>query len=300
MWTSYVPVGDERKLRIRAIEWSRRGFPCVLVHGFGENSAVWSDLAPRLMPQFRVIAIDLRGHGDSDWDPLARYDGHAGVSDLAQIVAEFGFERTILVGHSWGAEAAIRYAAKDPQKVAALVIVDFGPDLAAAGVDEVLKGFSETPRIFASTDEYVQWLTSRRPLAKQKLLEQFARHSLRRSAGGQYELKTDPALGTESALSRLTAENGRYSFADLWTALPMIRCPCLVVRGAASGVLPADVAARMVDRISSGSRLQSIGAAGHAVMMDNPEEFSRSVVAFLTKAMTQEPQAGRAPRAQTR
>ena len=55
-------------------EWSRRGLPCVMLHGFGDAGCVWNYLAIRLAPRFRVAAMDLRGHGDSDWDPETRYD----------------------------------------------------------------------------------------------------------------------------------------------------------------------------------------------------------------------------------
>ena len=112
------------------------------------------------------------------------------------------------------------------------------------------------------------------------MLEQYARYGLRQSADGRYEIKNDAALGTKSEIARLTPENGRYHIADLWAALEGIKCRTLIVRGGASGVFPRDVAARMVERMPVG-QLQSIGGAGHAVMMDNPAEFSARVAEFL-------------------
>ena len=286
MWVRSIAVGEKDELSIHAMEWSCRGLPCVLLHGFGENASVWGHLAPRLMSRFRVVAIDLRGHGHSDWDPESRYDAQTFTADLNKVVAAFGFERTILIGHSWGAETAIRFAAANPAIVAALVIVDFGPELTQTGVDEVLKGFVEMPRSFASADEFAQWLAARRPLAEPRLLSQFARYSLRQATGGQCELKIDAALATKSELSQLVAKNGRYYVPGLWEALARIKCASLVVRGAISGVFPYDVATRMVERTLPRSRLQTIGAAGHAVMMDNPAEFAGNVDGFLTEAAT--------------
>jgi pimeloyl-ACP methyl ester carboxylesterase len=283
MWIRSIAVCEKHNLFVQAVEWSRRGLPCVLLHGLGDNASVWSHLAPRLLGRFRTVAIDLRGHGNSDWDPEARYDAATFAADLSKVIAAFGFERTILIGHSWGADTAIRFAAANPAMVAGLVIVDFGPELAQAGVDEVIKGLIEMPRSFASADDYVRWLGARRPLAEPKLLGQFARYSLQQSAGGQCEIKTDAALATASELSRLEAKNGRYCFPDLWAALAEIKCPSLVVRGAVSGVFPPDVATRMVEWTLPGSRLATISAAGHAIMMDNPVEFSNGVGGFLTR-----------------
>ena len=283
MWTKSIAVDEKNDLSVHAVEWSRRGSPCVLLHGFGDNASVWSHLAPRIISRFRVVAVDMRGHGNSDRDPGANYDAQTFTADLAKVIAAFGFERTILIGHSWGAETAIRFAAANPAQIAALVIVDFGPELAQIGVDQVLKGFAEMPRAFGTADEFAQWLAARRPLAEPRLLAQFARYSLRRAAGGQYQVKTDEALAANSALSRLVAQNGRYYLPELWAKLGRIKCPSLVIRGAISGVFPVDVAARMVERTLPGGSLQTIGVAGHAVMMDNPTEFTSTVEGFLTK-----------------
>ena len=143
----------------------------MLLHGFGDNASVWSHLAPRLMSQFHAVAFDLRGHGHSEWDPEGCYDAETFASDVTKVVAAFGFEWMTLIGHSWGAAAAIRFAAANPTMVAALVIVDFGPELAQAGVDEVMKGFIEMPRSFASTDEYACFGSPRAvPLPDSRLL----------------------------------------------------------------------------------------------------------------------------------
>ena len=105
----------------------------------------------------------------------ANYNSHTFTADLAKVINAFGFKKITLIGHSWGAETVIRFAAANPAQVAGLVIVDFGPELAQTGVDEVLKGFAEMPRSFTSVDEFTKWLTVRRPLAEPRLLT----HNLR-------------------------------------------------------------------------------------------------------------------------
>jgi pimeloyl-ACP methyl ester carboxylesterase len=281
MWRRSVVVCDRPAIAVSVVEWSRRGLPCVLLHGFGDAACVWNSLAVRIMPEFRTVAMDFRGHGDSDWDPETRYDTETFAADLTKIVALLGFERMILIGHSLGAAVAIRVAADNAAQVAGLVIVDFGPELGESGIDEVLRSFIDTPRTFASADAYAEWLSARRPLAESKELRQLARCCLRQSASLSWELKSDPALASNSQISRLELSQGRYRYPELWPALERIKCPTLVIRGVGSGILPHDVAARMVERTLSAGRLTTIGGAGHAVMMDNPSEFTSNIINFL-------------------
>src|SRR5262249_18595752 len=173
MWFRSVLVCEKHNLSINVIEWSRRGVPCVLIHGFADAGCLWSYVATRLMSEFRVVAPDLRGHGNSDWDPEARYETETFTGDLTSAVAFLGFNRVILLGQSLGAGIAIRYAAANPERVAALVLIDFGPELAKAGVDEIMRAFADTPRSFQSVDGYAQWLIEQRPFADQSLLRQF-------------------------------------------------------------------------------------------------------------------------------
>jgi pimeloyl-ACP methyl ester carboxylesterase len=281
MWRRSVVVCEKHAIALAVVEWSRRGLPCVLLHGFGDAACVWGNLATRIMPEFRTVAMDLRGHGDSGWDPETKYDTETLTADLTKVLALFGFERMVLVGHSLGAAVAMRFAAENAARTAGLVIVDFGPELDEGGVDEVVRAFVEMPRTFASTEHYADWLIARRPLADPNQLRQLARCSLRQSPQG-WELKADAALATNSQISRLEANGGRYHFPELWPALEQIKCPSLVIRGMGSGVLPSDVARRMVDHALSAGRLATIPGAGHAVMMDNPGEFANSVVGFLS------------------
>jgi pimeloyl-ACP methyl ester carboxylesterase len=281
MWRKSVAVSETPALSLSVVEWSRLGLPCVLVHGLGDAACVWSSLAIRIMPQFRVAAMDLRGHGDSDWDPQADYSIHSFTADLTKIVSALGFERMVLIGHSVGAGVAIRFAAENPARILGLVIVDFGPEVEQRGVDDVLRSFVEMPRSFTSVEAYAEWLTESRALANPKQLQQFARGSLRQSPSEGWEVKADARLAEGSDFSRLQATDGRYRFPELWSALEQIRAPSLVVRGVGSGVFPRDVAIRMAERALCAGGLETIGGAGHAVAMDNPEEFSTRVAKFL-------------------
>jgi len=293
MWLKSITVSEHPPLSLSIKEWSRRGLPCVLIHGFGDAACVWDHLAARIAPQYRVIAMDLRGHGNSDWDPEARYDTETFTGDLTKVVESFGFDQMVLVAHSLGADVAIRFAAANGARVVALVIVDFGPELDKAGVDEIVRNFVAMPRAFASAEEYAQWLIARRPLADPDMLRQFARHNLRQSPTQTWEVKSDATLASRSQISKFDAQDGRYSSPGLWPALTRIKCPTLLVRGIGSGILRYDVASRMVDNTLADARLATIAAAGHSVMMDNPAAFSASVISFLSGIAARGSQARR-------
>jgi pimeloyl-ACP methyl ester carboxylesterase len=283
MWLKSVIVCERHNLALCVKEWSRRGLPCVLVHGFGDGTCVWNHVAVRLAPQFRVIAMDLRGHGNSDWDPEARYDTETHTADLTKVVASFAFDQIVLVAHSLGADVAIRFAVQHSRRVLGLVIVDFGPELERAGVDELLRNFIDMPRSFASVEDYARWLIGRRPLADPNLLTQFARYNVRQSSSKRWELKSDAALATRSQISKFEEAGRYYRCPDLWPALARIRCRTLLIRGMGSGLLRPEIAHRMVENSLPDARLVTIPAAGHSVMLDNPTEFSASVMEFLAE-----------------
>jgi pimeloyl-ACP methyl ester carboxylesterase len=283
MWRRSITASGADAITLRVTEWSRRGLPLVMVHGLGDAGGVWNYLALRIGQQFHSVAVDLRGHGDSDWDPETRYDTNTFAADLAKATTALEFERMILIGHSLGADAAIRFASDHPSRVAALIIVDFGPELQKEGTDKILRNFAAMPRNFATVEDYLRWLVERRPLADAAALRQFARTCLRPSAATGWTHKADPALAACSEISRLVPSDGRYSLPELWPVLGAIRCPTLIVRGQASGVFPVDVANRMVERTLWNGQLATVAAAGHAVMLDDPGEFSASVIRFLSR-----------------
>lgn len=101
------------------------GRPVVLLHGLASNARWWDLVGPLLARRFRVLALDQRGHGESD-KPDDGYDFASTVGDLAAFVEELDLERPVIAGHSWGGNVAIEYAATHPERTAGLVLVDGG------------------------------------------------------------------------------------------------------------------------------------------------------------------------------
>jgi pimeloyl-ACP methyl ester carboxylesterase len=104
----------------------RRDLPViVLLHGLASTSRIWITVAPLLARRYRVLALDQRGHGESA-KPDGPYDFKAVVGDLAAFVVATGVDRAVIVGHSWGGNVALQYAATHPRRTAALVLTDGG------------------------------------------------------------------------------------------------------------------------------------------------------------------------------
>jgi len=94
----------------------------LLIHGFGDGGFIWIDLLPRLASISRAIAIDLRGHGDSDWDIHSRYSAAAHLDDIDFVIDKLGLTDIVLIGHSLGGEIALRLAARHPKLVRGIII----------------------------------------------------------------------------------------------------------------------------------------------------------------------------------
>jgi pimeloyl-ACP methyl ester carboxylesterase len=122
---------DLRGLQFHYRDWGGQGRPLVLLHGLASTAHIWDLVAPALVPAYRVVALDQRGHGESA-KPEAGYDFATIGDDLAAFLAALALARPVLVGHSWGGHVALSYAARwaqapeHPAAPAGLVLVDGG------------------------------------------------------------------------------------------------------------------------------------------------------------------------------
>ena len=269
-------------LMLHVLEWSQEGTSLVLLHGGGNEAHLWDDFAPCIAAHYRVLAVDQRGHGDSDWDPQGRYDSDSMADDLEQVLDGFGIERFVLVGFSMGGRAGMIFAGRHPNRLAGLVLVDIGPELDARGRIRIGSEMTEQRApVFQSIEEYARLLARNYPAGSPEALQRMAKYGLRERADGRFELKSDPKLRSE----RGDPEQARVQEAALaermWDALAKLPCPTLVVRGAASDILSPEIADRMVDDVLQNGRLAVIAQAAHSVATDNPKGFEEAVSAFI-------------------
>jgi pimeloyl-ACP methyl ester carboxylesterase len=270
-------------VRIHLLEWSREGVPFLMLHGFGNDAHVWDDFAPAVAPYYRALALDHRGHGDSDWDRERRYQHDTMVRDVEAVCRELGIDRLVLMGHSLGGRIAMLFADRNPQRMAGLILVDIGPDLDPRGVTRIRQEIESNPRpTFASVEEYARALTLAYPAARPDAVMRMARHGLKRRDDGRFAPKLDPGLmaAGRGESPEVQAERARAANRALWKALAKVSCPTLVVRGAASDVLSPETADRMEEVLPKGS-LAIVPQASHSVMIDNPDGFRDAVTQFV-------------------
>ena len=275
-------------LVLHGLAWSDEGVPLVLLHGFGNDAHIWEDFAPLVAPYYRTLALDLRGHGDSGRADPARYDYDFHVRDLECAFEALGVARLVLAGHSLGGRVATLFAGRHTDQIAGLVLVDSGPELDSRGTLRIRLDMERTDSAggsgaIASEAEYARLLSIAYPAARPDAIARMARHGLRARPGGGFERKTDPAFhaGARGMSAVEAAERDRRMTASLWEALARVESPALVVRGAASDVLSADVADRMADDVLRAGRLAVVPRAGHSVMTDNPEGFAEAMLGFV-------------------
>jgi pimeloyl-ACP methyl ester carboxylesterase len=243
--------------------------PLCFLHG-GAAHAHWFDrVIPALADRYHVIALDQRGHGDSQWATPPAYATADFAEDLRALMTRLGWARVTLIGHSMGGHNAMAFAAWHPERTAGLVVIDSRPYLPPDRVQRMRERGRRPARVHASEDAAVAAfrLLPRDTIAEPALLEHMARAGLMRADGG-FRFRFDPACYADRKP------------VDCWPLLPRITAPTLVVRGEHSPVLPLEMAARMLETIPN-AELVEIPGAYHHLTLDAPDAFSAALDRFL-------------------
>ena len=266
---------DVRGQRYHYTEWGAPAAPPVIfLHGLTGHARTWDDEARALAGRFRVLALDQRGHGDSDPAPDGDYSDGALLGDLEAFVDRLGLTRLSLVALSLGGRVAINYAGRHPERVDRLVVVDIGPDIAPAGRARVGMLMAQSPERFATLDDVVAHQRATNPRYTEALLRARAPHIVRALPDGGFTWKYDRALRDAIRQGRLRVP------ADLWREWRAIQCPTLLVRGSESDILTEEIAKRMLDA-QPHARLAVVADAGHTVPGDQPAVFQALLREFL-------------------
>jgi len=247
--------------------WPGAGSPTLLLHGIGNYGRYWDLFADGVGGRLRLVAPDARGHGESG-RPADGYAPADFAADALAVLDAIGIARAVVVGHSMGGLHAINLAARHPERVRALVIVDASPDPMPAGAERAQRLLTGRPARFRDRAEARAYLERTSPGYVSAVYENRLAFAFREE-NGELVWRSDPA-----ALERIM--RGRTPAEDRWGALARIDCPTLVVRGTRSNVLSEEVANEMVRALSNG-RLMELDA-GHNVPLDRPRELADAVV----------------------
>src|SRR2546422_1346682 len=258
-------------LRFHFLDWGTPGRPPVLLlHGGAQTAHSWDDVAPDLAADHHVLALDQRGHGDSERAPGGVYRRAAFVSAVRGFLDARGWSAATLIALSMGGLNAIAFAASHPDRVRGLVVVDVAPTVEPAGRDAIARQL--TRRDFDSFEEGVTAARAFNPRRTLENIRERLRHALRQTSDGRWTYKFDPAVFGAADLE----------LEALWEEVRRIRAPTLLVRGGESPILAAATAERF-RRELPGCAVAEVSGAGHSVMGDNPIGFVAAVRPFLAR-----------------
>lgn len=271
-------LGLSHGLTYHVLEWNscaEATTTFVLVHGFLDFAYTWHELAPILAEHHHVIALDLRGHGDSDWiGPGGYYHFLDYVADLDEVIARLARPKVIVVGHSMGGSVTSYWAGIRPHRPSAIALLEgLGPpdqsgvDLAERTATWITawRGARARWKAMASIDAAVDRLCAHDPLLDRSLAHRLAVEGTRHTDQG-LAWKFDP----------LHVTVGPYPFrceaaAQYWQR---IACPVLVVDGAKSAVnLPEPERAARRARFAS-VRHEILADAGHMMARHQPAQLA--------------------------
>jgi len=264
-------------LRMRYLDWGDTSAPpLLLLHGGGQSAHTWDAFCLAMGPDFRCIALDQRGHGDSQWSDAGEYAYADHARDLAAFVDALALKQPIVVGMSMGGVNGIAYAASHPHRLRALVCVDIGPEAQFEPVDRLMRGLGGY-RTFASPEDAAARMARMGARRDPALLRDTLALNLRRDADGMWTWKYDPRT-----LVGLTAKDIMDARRPLWGVLQRISCPVLIARGADSEIFSDEDAERFAKALPKG-KWRAVPRARHSVQTDNPMGLAAVVRRFTVR-----------------
>jgi len=254
------------------LEWGDAANSTILMlHGASQQAHSWDFVSLALSDKFHILALDQRGHGDSDWAPDGDYSIKAQQGDIDGFVRARGLDGFVLIGHSMGGRNSYVWASRHPGTLKGLVIVDTGPETQRRGMERI-REFRELPDELDSFEEFARRVQEYTGRSREQVLGAL-RFSIRERADGKWTWKYDKALRNRRPEPGMTSE-------ELWACVDRIDCPTLVVRGSQSDLFTEETMERMRNAIAD-CVTATISGAGHLVQGDNPVDFVSAVQELL-------------------
>ena len=242
--------------------------PLLCLHGLTRNSRDFESFAERYAGRFRAIAVDFRGRGMSDRDPdPANYLPTTYAADVLQLLDELAIDRAIFVGTSLGGLVTMLVAGIQPDRIAAAILNDIGPDIDQGGLDRI-RTYVGKPRRFADWDEAAEHISGiNRGLPASNGHDDWVRAAKRVCREDEGGIVFDYDMAIAEPFNQ--RNDGTVTF-DMW---PLYRglgqVPLLIVRGELSDLLSAATAEAMLKAVP-GAQLATVPGVGHAPELNEP------------------------------
>lgn len=266
---SFVTVNG---LKLHYLDYGTAGKSALLcIHGLTGNAHNFDALAPHLVGGYRVLALDVRGRGESEWGPAVDYTPQVYMRDLTGFLDAIGIDRVTLIGTSMGGTIATLFAGGHPGRVERLILNDTGPDADPRGLQRIMDYLGQAPSEFENLQAVIAYYrdttSAARNLTDAELAE-WARWSVGDGIAGKLVWKMDPQIRKP-----LRSAGSASRPLDLWVPFARIAAPILVVRGAESDVLASKTVARM-KTVARDLQSVEVQGVGHAPSLVEPEALS--------------------------
>jgi pimeloyl-ACP methyl ester carboxylesterase len=260
---------DVNGLRIHYVDWGGDAKPAmVMVHGLDRVARTFDHLAVRFTSKYRVLAIDMRGHGDSGWDPQGRYLVEDHVGDLEGVVQQLSLRDLVLWGNSTGGRVVQVFAGKHPELVSRVISEDVGPERPRQIADNYAKRVQQEQAGWASQDELLAQLRKSNPRMSPAVLEPYVRYGTKARPDGRIEWKRDPQLVKG------------FVATELWRFVRNIKSPILYILGGRSNIVPPETQVELRKTLPN-AQLITVPDVGHYPSDEQSEEVVRIVNRFL-------------------
>jgi pimeloyl-ACP methyl ester carboxylesterase len=264
-----------RQMRFHFLEWGRPDARViVLLHGGHQSAHSWDLVSLHLAQRYRVLALDQRGHGDSEWARDVTYSNHEMSLDAEAFIGAMRLQAPIVVGHSMGGRNTMLLLRRNQTPLRAAVIVDVGPELSEKG-RATIAGFVQGNQEFDDLEHFVRNVRQYDPYRSREHIERTVKYNMLERADGKYVSKCDSnprRLGIvrgSGPLENITLEDAARF--DL---------PVLLVRGANSNILAPEAAERFASALPRGT-LVTVPNCGHNVHGQNTKGFIEALGGFL-------------------
>lgn len=282
-----VDLGDGRALS--ALVWGTGPPELVLLHGGAQNAHTWDTVALALGRP--LVAIDLPGHGHSDGGRRGSLDVHANADDVAAAVRALAPEAAAVVGMSLGGLTTLALAARHPDLVRSVVLVDITPQPSDSAGTAAIHAFVDGPESFPSFEEILARTIEFNPTRSERSLRRGILHNALQREDGSWvwryaRFRAEDAAATEAAGVGPAGSpvDGDPGGADLWEAVDGLAVPLLLVRGMRAGSVLRDEDEAELLRRQPGARIEHVAEAGHSVQGDQPLELARLLQEFVPRS----------------
>ena len=259
-------------LRIHYLDWGApEKPPLIMLHGIGRVAHTFDHIAPNFASKYHVMAVDMRGHGDSGWDPKGAYLVEDYVKDIEDLAEQLRLRNIVIWGNSTGGRVAQVFAGLHPDLVTAVISEDVGPERPSQLADNVARQLKQEDATgWASEEELLAQLKTSYPRTSEEILRAYSHYGTKKRPDGRVIWKRDPAIA-----------NG-FVPTELWRFVRQIKPPIIYILGGRSTVVPAATQEELKKALPQ-AEIVTVAGAGHYPSEESPAEFLAIVERFLSR-----------------